>query len=370
MTLPIRPPVYKMPTYSLTGDLLSFLRCRLQYRFLNGSSLPPSRPVQLWFGNFIHGVLEEAFRRADQSGVLPPWPEDDIINICDLIEARLAAQGKSPRNQDIKDLARVRAAAAINILGPDLFPIIEQAEVRLQGLRYLPKGGSIELRSDCFEVQGVVDVLTSISLGRKSRKNRLVATIQEVVPALPSRGEFEIIVDYKGMRRPSIKNKLWEHLEWQINTYAWLRGEQAHSQPVAAGVLIFINELAPSKDDLEALLGEVKSKGTDVMPSAQEIKRLKSKIKDPLKVLSEETRLSRALRVIPIDPKAVSKYCREFDRVVKEIEECVTRETQAGAIMNNWEPPDDSDRDEDTCAACDFRHFCQKSPFGGAPFAP
>lgn len=369
MRLPVRPPVYKIPTYSLTGDLLSFLRCRLQYRFLNGSSLPPSRPVQLWFGNFIHGVLEEAYRRFGQSGQLPPWPEGEIEDICNLIEARLSAQGKSPRSQEARALARRRARAAINILGPDLFPIIDQAEVRLQGLRSLPKG-SMRLRADSYEVQGVVDVLTSISLGRREDKNRLVAAIKRAVPSLPARGQFEIIVDYKGMRRPSTRDKLWEHLEWQINTYAWLRQQQAHSLPVAAGVLIFINELVPSRDDLKELLKEVECGGTDIMPSAKEVKNLKSKKKEPQEVLSETTRLRRALLVIPIGQKGLEKYCQEFDRVVREIEECVAREMQTGTIMDNWEPPKESDRDEDTCAACDFRHFCKSSPYKGTPFAP
>ena len=123
MELSVRPSVYALPSYSLTGDLLGFLRCGLQYRYTRIGKLPSTRPVQAWFGQFIHGVLEEAYRRYDASRAegnpeLPPLPQETIDDICELIRRRLAAQQLFPWGEDLENLGRERARVAVNELGP------------------------------------------------------------------------------------------------------------------------------------------------------------------------------------------------------------------------------------------------------------
>src|SRR5215472_2780049 len=94
MTLTVREPGYIIPGYSLTGDLLAYRRCGLQYRYYNRGGLPPSRPVQQWFGQFIHGVMEESYRSWSAPGAAGlPWPREIIEEIEGDIVRRLAARG-------------------------------------------------------------------------------------------------------------------------------------------------------------------------------------------------------------------------------------------------------------------------------------
>src|SRR5438552_286158 len=141
MSLAVRPPIQTLPSYSLTGDLVGFLRCGLQYRYTRIGNLPPSHPVQLWFGQFIHSVLEESYRlvREGTRGN-PPWPPAVLDRIMDRIDRRLAARNIRCWDNESEEVGRRRATVAVNELGPLLFPLISQAEVRVRGARKLPQG--------------------------------------------------------------------------------------------------------------------------------------------------------------------------------------------------------------------------------------
>lgn len=363
-----------VPQYSLTGDLLSFLRCGLQYRYHNGSSLPPSRPVQLWFGEFIHGVMESAFRIWSATTPPPvfPWPcntttphqqpppgrvAHDIGTIGDTVEATLRAQGKNPRSYDVRDNAYIRASRAVNELGPHLFPLISAAEEKVIGTRPVPPSppGQPPPRSALYELHGIIDVLTNVQLGAAATNNVIRHAIQAACPGCT--GNYEVIVDYKGSRRPATNHPYWQQHDWQVQTYSWLRTRQPNSLPVAAGVLLYVNELAPVRDDLVELKGAIASGHADVVPAngSPDAYQLSTwRPGNAIPQFSLPFRLARAIRVIPVSAASQTTAANHFDNVVSRIELCVVAEAAAGTIMQHWTPCGDAE----TCAACDFRHFC------------
>ena len=188
-----RPAIYELPSYSLTADLLGFLRCGLQYRYTRLSRLTPSRPVQMWFGQFVHGVLEEAFRRysaarARGDDAAPPWDTATLEEIRNLVKGRLASQGLHAWDADLEELGDRRSDAAVNELGAALFPLIHRAEVRLTGSRALPSIASeLQFReADRYEIVGVVDVISHVTLQDPALEdNLLVQLLKTALGDLP-----------------------------------------------------------------------------------------------------------------------------------------------------------------------------------------
>jgi len=381
MQLEIRQPEHVVPSYSLTGDLLSYLRCGLQYRFHNGSALPPSRPVQQWFGEFLHGTLELSFRfwQENESHRDFPWPANqrewnqpeprwdinDIGMFADRVENALRHQGKQARSRSTRDSAFRRVSIAINELGPHLFPLIAAAEKKVIGTRPV-MAGDVVLRCSNYEVHGVIDVLTHVTLGQVGIANLIRECVQQACPQL--QGEYEVIVDYKGSQRPLLGdcNGYWNQGLWQVQTYAWLRGRQPDSLPVAAGILIYVNELTPGSAEMIALKRGIEERTTDVLPHPGSPDEQLVRMWRPgnnTDQLSLEFRLRRAIRVIPITQQSTYEALAQFDDVVRRAEEDIVGEAQAGSILDTWE----ANGDDASCDACDFRWFCPKFAAGEGP---
>jgi hypothetical protein len=372
VNLEIKRPAHLVPSYSLTGDLLSFLRCHLQYRYYNGSSLPPSRPVQLWYGEFVHGVLEAAYRLWQTTPppafpwpcTITPWGADpapraphDIGLLGERIENVLRAQGKEARSRLTREAAYRRASVAVNELGPLLFPLIADAETKVIGTRSLPPlQGRPAIRADRYEVHGVIDVVTRVSLATVAPENAIRRAIEAACGGLPE--NFEIIADYKGASRPDLGDPYWTQGDWQVQTYAWLRQSQTEGIPIVAGLLVYIDELSPGSDNLRNLQRQIRENLTDVLPEpgSQDERILRNwRPGQDTDQLSLAFRLRRALRVIPVTPASLVRATTAFDDVVRGIEENIEHEQRVGSIRGIWAA---NCRDEGTCVACDFRHFC------------
>ncbi len=379
MALSVRPPVQVLPSYSLTSDLLGFLRCGLQYRYTRLGNLPSSHPVQLWYGQFIHAVLEECYREFVQGKGLPPWPQADLDAIMDTIDRRLAASNIRCWSKDSAVLGRRRATAAVNELGPLLFPMINQAEVRVRGARPLPAKAKdvVNREIDRYEMLGVIDVVTEIELfgSPKLKGNSLLELIVEELSTTPP-PQFEVIVDYKGMKRPDLDaatTNLMEIYEWQVHTYAHLRGLLT-TKPIIAGVLVYLNELAPTKTDFYDLRKALKAGRKDVLlpaPGSADERVLRDwkpvKKDDEPPLLSFGFRLQRAIKVVPIDDASIKKALDAFDDTVARIETCLTEEARTGHIISSWEKNATHDP---TCEACDSNTYCPDHSGTSCPRLP
>lgn len=413
VALSSRPAVYELPSYSLTGDLLGYLRCGLQYRYTRLGKMPSRAPVQLWFGNFIHAVLDEGFRiydrelKAGQSSA-QAIAAIDVEAVIESIERRLAAQGLVAWEPWLKTLGYARARVGLTELAPVLFPLIHRSEVRLTGARELkPLPAGLAFReADRYEMVGVIDVVTDIELAKPEvASNPIVELVKDCLGHVPD--HFEVIIDYKGSRRPALPPatatpkhpSLWNQYEWQVLTYADLRGRQPGAHPVKAGLLLYINELLPLASDLEDLRKEVKNKQTDIGATEEDIKTWLGTCRDQRKKAAAivdaatgkdsaaalqaskellpspipwELRLKRALRIVPVDDPMTGKSripdaLQSFDEVVEWIETCRAKEFRGGAIIASWER---NCTDEGTCVACDARTWCPDFTSETAPRLP
>lgn len=398
MTLSVRPRPYIIPEYSLTGDLLAYLTCGLQYRYHNKGSLPPSTPVQLWFGEFIHSVMEEAYLQWQHNPQRQrfPWNWNPEIRDIELqIDQRLRARGLYPpprlfcpytsssttqglcsdRNHPHQLIASQRTEAAINTWGQHLFPLIAEAEVRLKGCRDMPNYQPNISRSNYYGITGVIDVISSVNLANAPPGNLILhylhqhPEVSQIINNLSSQ-QYEIIIDYKGMRRPATNSPVWQHHEWQILTYAWLRSQQPQSHPIAAGIIFYLNELALSGEDMEELRKDVDHSLTDVMPSGQDLNRIQNwRRRTPLVIptLTRPFKERRSIRIIPINDDAVQNSLQRFDNVVLMIENSVLSEMRGNTIIQCWQT---NPHDERTCTACDFKTFCPNPKRRYVPTVP
>jgi hypothetical protein len=161
------------------------------------------------------------------------------------------------------------------------------------------------------------------------------------------------------MKPPQNSKPYWQHEAWQVQTYAWLRAQQPNTNPVKAGILIYVNELSPSQSDLNDLKREIAQGLTDVFPVSGSpdyyaLNTWQSGQSQSLPTFTTDSLLQRAVRIVRVDTAAIDQAVTQIDNVISQIEGCALHENATGNIPNNW----NADGGASDCDACDFRRFC------------
>jgi hypothetical protein len=169
------------------------------------------------------------------------------------------------------------------------------------------------------------------------------------------------------MKRPPVKvlNPLsedkWENHKQQILTYSWLRAKQEDAANISAGIILYLNELVPSKEDLVLIKEEIRNNLTDIPEGIEfdeDVQRIEEwEEDDKAPALSEEFKMARSIRYIDINEKECEKALKKFDSVVEDIENSLVNEMKGCRIQDAWK----AEADERTCLACDFKTFCKNN---------
>ncbi|MFX0142064.1 MAG: PD-(D/E)XK nuclease family protein, partial [Candidatus Hodarchaeota archaeon] len=286
-------------------------------------------------------------------------------------------QGLCPdSNHPHQLLASQRTDEAINTWGHHLFPLIKEAEVKLKGIRDMPNYREGVSRCNYYGVTGIVDVISSVNIHEAPSGNLILhyinqnSELQKILSNLNST-DFEIVIDYKGTRRPATSDSEWEYHEWQIYTYAWLRMRQPNANNVVAGIIFYINELAPSLEDLLQLKDNVQNNVTDIMPQGRDLTAIQNcNRNNPTPQLTQAYRENRSIKLIPITKQKINNSLQQFDNVVNNIEDSVLSEIRGNIIQNSW----CAKAVKRNCTACDFKTFCQmantNTSNSGGPYTP
>ncbi|WP_284008164.1 ATP-dependent DNA helicase [Haloarcula pelagica] len=225
--------------YSITGDVLSYRRCKRQYGYYKELGFTPNHVTQLFFGRVVHETLDRAHRHysgdlGDIEGDEPP-SATELRDYFDEVAEALKARNIYPMSEEAEETAFEYIKRFNETEGDWLYPRVVDTEHRLQSNR------------DDFVLEGVVDVLMGDDDGDE-------------------------IWDYKAGQRPDGGAELTDY-QAQLYTYAELYRYQNGEYP-DRGVIYFLGE-----GDRDEAMFEVDFSGDDVEGSIKEFERTVDDIK-------------------------------------------------------------------------------------------
>ena len=133
------------------------------------------------------------------------------------------------------------------------------------------------------------------------------------------------------------------------------------AKKISAGIILYLNELVPSKEDLILIKDEIINDLTDIPQDSEFLDDIKLILDwqedDKMPNLSDEFKIARSIRFIEINEEEKRRALEKFDKVVSDIENSMIREMKGCKIQDAWK----AEADKRTCSACDFRTFCKNN---------
>lgn len=322
--------------FHLYNDLAAFAQRQLKPPFQapepsKGPYQPRAFIVLAWNEALRHYLFER------QKGLndLPPWSDDALDRLLKRGFHRMMTESLLPPCSGPSAAEWDEAKAVINEFGPVFFPLIRESGVCVQNARLIPKykfpsAWRSEPTNMC-EIMAETDI---ISHDRLNASHPTTKALQRVIRAvLPVNSPFEIVVVYKGRRRPLFHgaDALDVNTQWNIDKcclhyLAYLRQQQNPPVPVIGAMIVYLNELCPTLEALSRFFVEVQNGATDIIPfSDGDLERALRGWANLPKIMRARAnfpqmplvfRLNRAVRLFRITPQTMKQAMKRLDDVV------------------------------------------------------
>ncbi len=398
MTLSVQPSADTQRSWNVASDLLSFLRCGLRYRYTQPGKSRPSHSSRQFSGQFLQQVLEEAWLHFKNAATAPlPWPDQTIRELLDHVEQRLAARQVRCHSATGRHYARLRAAAAVNELGPVLFPLLSHARLQVRNSISAPDMAPADtapanttpahtaISPPSCELTADIHAIAQLQLHDPTlSSNPLVRLLQQQLPQqqLPTAplGTVQLLVDFQSNTRPDAAlpgTRLNDLTELQILATAFLYRTRS-PYPVVAGLVCCLSELVPSRRHFLALRKALLRQSDDFSdhflapapdsPDARILRTWRPSTADQVPpLLSFHFRLQRAIRVIPVSPPDQLTAIAQLHDTIRRIQHCQSREQLTGQLLSVWER---NPSGTTVCSSCSARTWCPDHSSAFQPVLP
>ena len=341
----------QMHELSMSGDLMTFRQCPLQYRCYNVLGLPRSNKDPLWNSEFICELEREAYHQWRSTG-RKIKDRQSIGLMSRQVDGFLRSQGMRPHPKTYEDdvegisgkLMNLRAHETVCFLMDHLFPLVTENDAVF---RYCDDRMP-------FSMTGSAGVMDGNTILNAESSNVLAQIIKQSVESLSS--DSKVIFEIRGTERPLQEDEgsnKDSHTTYIHALMGMRMSDNDEAGRIAAGVILYLNELRLSKRARKALYAYLEDSDDD----------------DDIDILLEledgeqpsiESRMRRCIRVVPYDSVSSRKAINDMSRIGMEIIRAhQSDEEDPSAVRSHWEP---GNYDERRCKECDLALSCASVP--------